>query len=277
MLVCRRVEGEGKQKGHDDGADTLAEGTRVPMRRWEDWERSRLRKLRREEKRRRELERSFPAVGGFLTAQHHSMAMSDWNDDNVSVSTSEEDQWGTQIGAYNENESQWAPPPVALLLPHQGVIRSAETLGGEELEAMLEQGFEVPPRPSFGTNSTPSSPRRAPSGLRYPPNEGPTMMSSSSVTLPGYPLSRPDAASSSTNLMGRGPFSPSETSHSAPSSWRERNGEERASQEGMIGAMSPVEWGPLGPLDPAHNPQPSGSSKGGGKQLKKPKPKPAQI
>jgi hypothetical protein len=28
--------------------------------------------------------------------------------------------------------------------------------------------------------------------------------------------------------------------------------------------MSPVEWGPLGPLDPAHNPQPSGGGGGGG-------------
>lgn len=248
------------------------------MRRWEDWERSRLRKLRREEKRKRELERSFPAAGGFLTARNHSMAMSDWNDDNVSVSTSEEDQWGTQIGAYNENESQWAPPPVALLLPHQGVIRSAETLGGDELEAMLEQGFEVPTRPSFGSNSVPSSPRRGPSGLRYPPNEGPAMMSSSSVTLPGYPLSRPDAGSSSTNLMGRSPMSPPGTPlipNSAPSSWKERNGSEHGSQEGMIGATSPVEWGPLGPLDPAHNPQPSGSRNGSRKQLRKPKP--AQI
>lgn len=273
MLICRRVEGEGKQKGHDDGAGTLAEGTQVPMRRWEDWERSRLRKLRRDDKRKRELERSFPAAGGFLTARNHSMAMSDWNDDSISIATSEEDQWGTQIGAYNENESQWAPPPVTLLLPHQGVIRSAETLGGEELDAMLEQGFEVPPRPSVGTSSVPSSPRRGPSGLRYPPNEGPTMMSSSAVTIPGYPLSRPDAVGSPANHMGRSPLSPPGTpygSNSASPSWQEQ---ERSSQEGMIGAMSPVEWGPLGPLDPAHNPQPISSSNGSGKkQLRKPKP-----
>ena len=205
--------------------------------------------------------------------------MSDWNDDNISIATSEEDQWGTQIGAYNENESQWAPPPVTLLLPHQGVIRSAETLGGQELEAMLEQGFEMPPRPSFGTSSVPSSPRRAPSGLRYPPNEGPTMMSPSPVTIPGYPLSRPGAGDSSANLMSRGPLSPPGTpygSNSTSSSWKERNGMERSSQEGMMGAMSPVEWGPLGPLDPAHNPQPVVSSNGGGrKQLRKSKP--AQI
>src|SRR5258706_953095 len=142
MLVCRRVEGEGKQKGHDDGAGTLADGTQIPMRRWKDWERSRLRNLRREEKRNRDLERSFPAAGGFLTARHHSMAMSDWNDDNISIATSEEDQWGTQIGAYNENESQWAPPPVTLLLRHQGGIRRAKTLGGAEVDAMFVHGFE---------------------------------------------------------------------------------------------------------------------------------------
>ena len=231
------------------------------MRRWEDWERSRLRKLRREDRRKRELERSFPSAGGFLTARHHSMAMSDWNDDTASIATSDEDQWGTQIGAYNENASQWAPPPVALLLPHQGVIQSAETLAGDQLEAMLEQGFEVPQRPSFSSNSAPSSPRRGPSGLRYQPNEGHSMTTSSSVTLAGYPPLRQDT-NSATNLVGRGPLSPPGTpigSTGAPSSWRERGSGERGSQEGMMGGMSPVEWGPLGPLDPAHNPQSSGS------------------
>ena len=247
------------------------------MRRWEDWERSRLRKLKREDRRKRELERSFPSAGGFLTARHHSMAMSDWNDDTVSIATSEEDQWGTQIGAYNENASQWAPPPVALLLPHDGVIQSAETLGGDELQAMLEQGFEVPLRPSFSSNSAPSSPRRGPSGLRYPPNEGPTMASSSPVTLAGYPPSRQDVVNSATNLVGRHPQSPPGTpigSTSASSNWRERGGE-RASQEGMMDGMSPVEWGPLGPLDPAHNSQSSGSGSSGGKLQKRLKP--AQI
>lgn len=249
------------------------------MRRWEDWERSRLRKLRREDRRKRELERSFPSAGGFLTARHHSMAMSDWNDDTASIATSDEDQWGTQIGAYNENASQWAPPPVALLLPHQGVIQSAETLAGDQLEAMLEQGFEVPQRPSFSSNSAPSSPRRGPSGLRYQPNEGHSMTTSSSVTLAGYPPLRQDT-NSATNLVGRGPLSPPGTpigSTGAPSSWRERGGGERGSgergsQEGMMGGMSPVEWGPLGPLDPAHNPQSSGSGGGGGKLQKKLKP-----
>jgi chitin synthase len=261
------------------------------MRRWEDWERSRLRKLRREEKRKRELERTYP--GTFLTARHHSM-ISDWNDasDTLSIATSEEDQWGTQIGAYNENSSQWAPPPAALLLPHHGVIQSAETLEGDELEAMLEQGFEAPTRPSF-SNSAPPSPRsdihplypRGPSGLRYQSNEAPAMASSSSLTLAGYPPSRSDggysSVNSSSNLMSHDPFSPTGmpmgTSNAAPNR-RERNGgrsreggEERPSQEGMMAGTSPVEWGPLGPLDPAHNPQRSGGSK-----LQK-KPKSGQI
>ena len=55
--VYRKVEGEGKDQGHgsDGRKDT---GPAVPMRRWEDWERSRLRKLKREERRRRDFERA---------------------------------------------------------------------------------------------------------------------------------------------------------------------------------------------------------------------------
>ncbi|KAJ2969608.1 hypothetical protein NUW54_g12923 [Trametes sanguinea] len=58
----RKVEGEAKGEAHGDGAHAHGVNN-IPMRRWEDWERSRLRKIRREERRRRDLERM---QGAFL-------------------------------------------------------------------------------------------------------------------------------------------------------------------------------------------------------------------
>jgi len=60
--MCRRVEGEVRSKAHDDKT-AVFDGTTIPLRRWEDWERSRLRKLRREERRRKEMERHLGNVG----------------------------------------------------------------------------------------------------------------------------------------------------------------------------------------------------------------------
>ncbi|KAL9939281.1 hypothetical protein V8E36_002094 [Tilletia maclaganii] len=71
----RKVEGEVVDKsGHGPeakrGEMSTAEAEQsVPFRRWEDWERSRLRKLKREEKRRRDLEKQFGA--GFYNDGGH--------------------------------------------------------------------------------------------------------------------------------------------------------------------------------------------------------------
>ena len=56
MFSAERVDGDGQGDGHGGGEGTTIDTT-VPLRRWEDWERSRLRKLKREEKRKREMER----------------------------------------------------------------------------------------------------------------------------------------------------------------------------------------------------------------------------
>lgn len=80
----RRVEGEIRSKGHDDKT-AVFDGTTIPLRRWEDWEKSRLRKLRREERRRKEMERHFG--GGF------------YNDESGSASGSEGHGMGNGYGA----------------------------------------------------------------------------------------------------------------------------------------------------------------------------------
>jgi chitin synthase len=150
----RKVEGEAKGEAHGEfsGKFTVIS---VPLRRWEDWEKSRLRKLRREEKRRREFER-LHAGGGYTGNEYLRGDVRSQYDgsDTVSVASSDDDHWGAQIGEYNENSAQYPAPPVPLVLKHSNV--SGETLGAADLEAMLESGFdESPPssRPSSRYNT----------------------------------------------------------------------------------------------------------------------------
>jgi len=148
----RKVEGEGKDKGHggDGRKDT---GPAVPMRRWEDWERSRLRKLKREERRRRDFERAHPS--GYIAGERDFLVAPDARSqydgsDTLSLNSSDDDHWGTEIGGYNEHNSQLPPPPTAFI-PQGGALQSGKTVDGAELEAMLQMGFDdrPPPSPSY--------------------------------------------------------------------------------------------------------------------------------
>ncbi|KAG9290223.1 hypothetical protein G9A89_022199 [Geosiphon pyriformis] len=56
----RKVEGEGK--GDDHGKkDGVFEASKVPLKRWEDWERTRLRKVKRDAERQRQAQQMAPA------------------------------------------------------------------------------------------------------------------------------------------------------------------------------------------------------------------------
>lgn len=136
------------------------------MRRWEDWERSRLKKLRREEKRRQQLARNFPAGGyydaeGYLRAEQdstQSQFFENGSSDTTSVVSSvEEDKWGAQIGGYNENHPSFPPPPATLLQPQAEVLQNAHVVHMDELEAMLDQGFE-PVQPQSYEPGVPAAP-----------------------------------------------------------------------------------------------------------------------
>jgi hypothetical protein len=61
--------------------------------------------------------------------------------DTLSLASSDEDHWGTQIGGYNERDVGYPPPPVVLHVP-QGALQGAKTVDTVELEAMLERGFD---------------------------------------------------------------------------------------------------------------------------------------
>jgi chitin synthase len=111
LLMIRRVEGELRSKGHDDKT-AVFDGTTILLRRWEDWEKSRLRKHKREERRRRDFERQFGNGGyhdsnssdgghgqyGLVPGYPQSRIRSEYESDAGSVFSGEEDIWGAEIG-----------------------------------------------------------------------------------------------------------------------------------------------------------------------------------
>jgi chitin synthase len=101
------------------------------------------------------------------------------SDTNSIVSSVEDDKWGAQIGAYNEHHPSFPPPPATLLGPvAPDVLENAPTVNMEELEAMLDQGFD--PHPPH--NPLDTSPNRG--------NSGSILDSTRSGVLPDLPRSR---------------------------------------------------------------------------------------
>ncbi|KAJ7647483.1 glycosyltransferase family 2 protein [Roridomyces roridus] len=228
----RKVEGETKDEGHGGGGGKVGEA--VPMRRWEDWERSRLRKLRREERRRRDFERMHPtgyfAGEGDLLAAHDTRSQFDGSD-TMSLSSSDDDHWGPQIGGYNEHNVKYPPPPVALLLPPDRQLDSAQTLDSKELEAMLEMGFDDDPKhpPSqMARYQLTDSAASSSAQLANVRGNGYAPLTLSPTSQQHQPL--PDVFSPTT------PTGPGRDATRATSPVRRGTGEQR--------------YGPLGPLDP---------------------------
>lgn len=137
----RKVEGERKGGGHGD-VDGVFAAASVPLRRWEDWERSRLKKQAREEKRRRDLEQQFG--GQFWNDQppppvqsqqdHRGNLMPSRRDSDAFSDSTQEDVWGAQIGVYEDSK-----PPPTKIVRHTMIVENHDVLGAGELEAMLEK------------------------------------------------------------------------------------------------------------------------------------------
>jgi len=129
----RKVAGEGKDLGHVAEGGKTIEVNAVPLRRWEDWERSRLRKLKRDEKRMRDMNRTFSAS----QQQVYRPSIIDprfsgrWDAETSSLATSgEDDRYGMQIGQYNEDAASHVPPPLGLYSVEEA---SSVTLAGNEM------------------------------------------------------------------------------------------------------------------------------------------------
>lgn len=247
----RKVEGEAKDKGHGAGGGVF-DGLSVPLRRWEDWERSRLRKLKREEKRRREMDRAHPSGyygdGHYLGARGPDTHSQYDGSDTTSVN-SEDDQWGPEIGGYNEHNVSYPPPPVGLHLPHDAQ-HSAEMLGTADLEAMLETGFDDQPEPdtNYQAVRTPQGGTFAP---RYQlsdstPQRGNGYAPLQRVTSPGVTPPTPNVIvplSANASL-------PSMNGVSSALGGNEDWKTHMKKRSGGRSRPSKEEYGPLGPLDP---------------------------
>ncbi|KAI0063696.1 glycosyltransferase family 2 protein [Artomyces pyxidatus] len=228
----RKVEGESKGEGHGEGKGPFA-GSSIPLRRWEDWERSRLRKLRREERRRRDFERAHPS--GYNAGDDYLGVRSDVHSqydgsDSMSV-TSSEDQWGPQIGEYNENNAQYPPPPPGLHHVPEHAIQNAKVIGENDLEAMLESGWDDTPSPFASTDHLHlAQPQPSSLAPRYQLSDGPG---------PGYTPVPPVHS----------PVSPTRPSAGASSAlggeWKTH-----AKRRSGGGGAPRDAYGPLGPLDP---------------------------
>ena len=144
--------------------------------------------------------------------------------DTMSVTSSEDDHWGAQIGGYNENHPQYPPPPVGLM---QHALASAESIAASEMEAMLEHGFDD----------------RSSASSRGPP-EGPRFQLSDRQPGGYTPLARAGSP-------GVSPISPTRPADAVSSSAEEHRTHAKKRSGGRSGPTR--DYGPLGPLDPGSN------------------------
>ncbi|WVQ66759.1 uncharacterized protein L199_004950 [Kwoniella botswanensis] len=242
----RRVEGEVRSKAHDDKT-AVFDGTTVPLRRWEDWEKSRLRKLRRDEKKRREMERQFGAGFhgdndglGLGPTPRAAWTRSDYESDSGSVFGSEEDVWGAEIGGYNENNPAFPPPPIALSQQSHHDHSQGQTLGQDEMAAILDSGFDDgPPHPP---QSSYRNERNAPSPLhRHQHDYSPQMRYQTNGDYISGPKT-PDMPTTGDSVSSSIESRPQGSGHAKKRSGGVNNQKARAQAQAQ-------NYGPLGPLE----------------------------
>lgn len=197
----RKVEGEAKGASHGDEA-AAASVAKIPKRRWEEWERSRLRKLKREAKRRAEFEAQFgqafvsdrgapgalsPAprvvadANGFLRPATR-LSQGSTSDG----SEAEDDRWGADIGGYDETQP---PPPLLAPMSQPGMAGSTEMIATSDMAAILDNeqwSDDDEPRPPAPPG--PAQPwQKEHSFSPYPP-------------LASYPTPSPDMSTTSKHV-----------------------------------------------------------------------------
>lgn len=173
---------------------------------------------------------AYIGSNGELTARSEVFSQYDGSD-TFSVASSDDDHWGAQIGGYNENSTQYPPPPIGLM-PH--ALESAETIAGTDLEAMLEVGFDgrMSPARARGHDTRYQLSDRGPNG--YTPLSRST--SPGSTTPTSAPLLQPMSPST--------PMGVGAVSSGVGGEWKTH------AKKRSGGRSGGQEYGPLGPLDP---------------------------
>ncbi|PKI84541.1 hypothetical protein MVES_001826 [Malassezia vespertilionis] len=147
----RKVQGETKGDSHAADDDGYIAALKVPMRKWTDWEHSRIRKLKRDERRRMEMEQQFGNQfyndsardpNGYPLPPLLMHPAIEANSDEVSIRTTDtdDDRWGDQVGDYDENQ---APPELlSSTRPMSSYMTQDSSIFNEnDLEDILQDGW----------------------------------------------------------------------------------------------------------------------------------------
>lgn len=150
----RKVQGAGKDTGHGGEENEVFDAKIVPRRLWADWERSRIRKHKREAKRRQHLEQTFgnagyhndnergglsryPTNSQYLSLNDEISSVGHDTSETASIANSEEDRWGLQIGYYADAVPDLIHHPVGLYPANQ-----PEMYRHSRLELELNEGWK---------------------------------------------------------------------------------------------------------------------------------------
>jgi chitin synthase len=179
------------------------------------------------------------------------------------ISTTEDDIWGQEIGGYDEHGAQFPPPPQTLLSPEGNVLATATIVGKDELEAMLDEGWDddaPPPLPSPGGRPPLLNPH-AQSSPRFQLSDAPPPLRGFANPNPYTPLAREPSPATPRNYPTPDtptiPVNPNNGMSSAvePGGWR-THAKRRSSGSRPPGPEQQNSYGPLGPLDPGPPPLP---------------------
>jgi chitin synthase len=249
----RKVEGEVVDKAGHGAEEVEFAGTTIPLRRWDDWERSRLRKLRREEKRRRQMEKMhgrgfYGEDGDNLAAPGRGFAR-DYDSDCGSVVSSEEDVWGAEIGGYDENNPAYPPPPTTVAPENSAMRGPTQTLGVNDMATLLDQGFDEPPPAQTRPDRNAPSPLQR--GFTPVQQRSPTGSGSGKSSPVGYAPEQYAALSRNSPISAGYAQSTAVESYGGNGHTRQRSG--GGANVGLLSGKSSGDssgkYGPLGPLD----------------------------
>jgi len=211
------------------------------------------------------MSRAFPSgfgPGGNLGVRDNVYSQYGDNSDTHSIASSyqDEDRWGPQIGEYNENNPAFPPPP-DVLIPKEEVLNGAGVIRGDDLEAMLEVGFDdrseghgthlhmqqgnpssthlLPPQnvPRFQLSDGGSSPSVSPQP--YSHQQQYIAVARSEAGVAAHPPPRTVLSPTTPMMPGMG--------QAMSTGVGERQTHARKRSGGRSG---PPDYGPLGPLDP---------------------------